>query len=85
MDNGKQYVATRAIKEAVRGQEARVLDALSIPWEDGTRHIHCPYPNHDDESPSWRWDQGKAGAYHTCIDRAHSNCRCRGKTGRHQV
>ncbi len=35
MDSAKQYVETRAIKEAVRGQEARVLDALGIPWEDG--------------------------------------------------
>ena len=72
MDSGKQYVKTRAIKEAVRGQEARVLDALSIPWEDGAPHIHCPYPDHDDESPSWRWDQGNAQAHCTCIEKAHS-------------
>ncbi len=35
MDSAGQYVATKAIKEAVRGQEIGVLGALSIPWEDG--------------------------------------------------
>ncbi len=58
-----------AIREAVRGRETEVLRALGIPWEDGARHISCPYPDHADQNPSWRWDERKAKAFCTCIER----------------
>ena len=61
------YVPTHAIREAVRGQETNVLRALGIQWEDGARHISCPYPDHMDRNPSWRWDARKAKAFCTCI------------------
>ena len=35
-------------------------------------HLTCPYPDHADEHPSWRWDGNKNRAYCTCIDRSHS-------------
>jgi hypothetical protein len=65
----KRYVPTQAIREVVRGRETEVLRALGIPWESSVRHISCPYPDHADENPSWRWDQPKARAFCTCITR----------------
>jgi len=62
-----RYVPTRAIGEAVRGREMDVLRAIRISWDAGARHISCPYPDHADENPSWRWDARKARAFCTCI------------------
>jgi hypothetical protein len=66
------FVATAEICAAVKGRETEVLDALNIPWRDGKPHNRCPYPDHLDESPSWRWDLRKARAYCTCHARGHS-------------
>jgi hypothetical protein len=61
------YVSTQAIHQAVRSHETDVLRALGIRWQDGAPHICCPYPDHSDENPSWRWDARKARAFCTCI------------------
>ena len=61
------YVPTQAIREAVKGGETTVLAALGIAWQDGAPHISCPYPDHADQNPSWRWDERKARAFCTCI------------------
>ena len=66
------YVATRAIQSAVRGREAEVLDRLGIDRQAGCTHIRCPYPDHTDVSPSWRFNNDKRRAYCTCIERSHS-------------
>jgi hypothetical protein len=55
-----RYVATKVIRDAVHGREGDVLDALGIAWRNGRRHIQCPYPDHTDKDPSWRWDEGRA-------------------------
>jgi hypothetical protein len=60
------YVATLAIRAAVRGCEGDVLDALGIDWRRGNPHISCPYPDHDDRNPSWRWDERRSRAYCSC-------------------
>jgi hypothetical protein len=65
----ERYVPTRAIQAAVKGRQTEVLEALRIQWQDGAPHIHCPYPEHDDENPSWRWDERNRRAYCTCIGR----------------
>jgi hypothetical protein len=65
----ERYVSTRAIQAAVQGRETEMLEALQISWENGGPHIHCPYPDHNDENPSWRWDRAKARAHPTCIAR----------------
>ena len=49
------------------GREAEVLRALGIEWKKGAQHISCPYPDHADQNPSWRWDERKARAFCTCI------------------
>ena len=67
-----QYVPTSAIRKAARGRETEVLKALDIVWNDGAKHLTCPYPDHADEHPSWRWDGNNNRAYCTCIDRSHS-------------
>jgi phage/plasmid primase-like uncharacterized protein len=60
------YVQTADIKKEVRGRETDILDKLNIPWQDGKPHLHCPYPDHPDRNPSWRWDTGKGCAMCTC-------------------
>jgi Domain of unknown function (DUF927)/Toprim domain len=67
-----RYVGTHAIRDAVRGRETEVLNALGIVWENGSRRIHCPYSDHDDANPSWRWHSRKARAFCSCIDGSHS-------------
>ncbi len=69
---GTRLVPTRAIKDAVKGQEVEILDQLEIDWMSGNPHIACPYPTHDDDNPSWRWDEKKASAFCTCIEKSHS-------------
>jgi hypothetical protein len=59
-------VATKVIRAAVSGRETDLLDALNIPWRAGNPHIVCPYPDHADKNPSWRWDVPKARAFCTC-------------------
>ena len=66
MNRTHQFVSTAAIREAVIGREADILSVLGIHWTGTSTHIHCPYPDHDDKHPSWRWDQVKK--------RAHCNC-----------
>jgi hypothetical protein len=63
----ERYVSTQAIREAVKGRETDVLEGLGIPWQGGAHHISCPYPDHADQNPSWRWDERKARAFCTCI------------------
>jgi hypothetical protein len=67
-----RYVSTQAIREAVKGRETEVLEALGIAWADGAPHISCPYPDHSDEDPSWRWNERRARAYCTCIEGSQS-------------
>ena len=72
MTDAGRYVPTRAIQSAVKGREYEVLDALGIDWCKGRPHVCCPYPDHDDTDPSWRWNAKKARAYCTCIDGSDS-------------
>ena len=60
------YVPTKAITEAVKGQETEILRALGINWDTKTKHISCPYPDHSDEDPSWRWNSARGRAHCTC-------------------
>jgi hypothetical protein len=67
---GGRYVATAAIKDAVSSREGDILGKLGIDWRNGQQHIHCPYPDHDDHDPSWRWDDKRHCAYCTCITKS---------------
>jgi hypothetical protein len=67
-----QRVSTSSVKDAVKGREAEILDALRIDWRGGQPHVTCPYPGHADISPSWRWDEKKGCAFCTCIEKSHS-------------
>ncbi len=53
--------------EWIAGRELDVLRALGIPWKPGSRrHIQCPFPDHDDHRPSWRWDDSDSRWYCSC-------------------
>jgi hypothetical protein len=65
------YVPTKAVRDAAEGRETAILAGLGIRWRNGKPHIPCPYPEHADKNPSWRWDDRKARAYCTCA-RSHS-------------
>jgi hypothetical protein len=67
-----RYVKTEAIQQAVRGHESEILSKLGIEWP-GKGHIHCPYPDHPDNDPSWRWDDIKNCAFCTCMVRPKSH------------
>jgi hypothetical protein len=72
MSGADRYVTTAAIRDATKRRETDILDSLGIRWRDGKPHIACPYPEHADKNPSWRWDERKARAYCTCIEGSHS-------------
>src|SRR5262249_52274602 len=63
---GRRYVTMADIRAALSGRETELLDALDIPWSDGHPHIRCPYREHTDGHPSWRWDKRKRKAFCTC-------------------
>ncbi len=53
----------------IKGREKDVLTALGISWPHGRQqHIICPFPDHDDHDPSWRWDAGKRRWSCTCTE-----------------
>src|SRR5215472_14341281 len=56
-----------ALHKAMSGHEVEILAGVGIEWASGSKqHIECPYPDHDDENPSWRWDEKEARAFCTC-------------------
>jgi hypothetical protein len=67
----EKFVATQAIRDALKGHETEILDKLGIGWCGGKPHVRGPYPSHDDKDPSWRWDERKHRAYCTCIEKSH--------------
>jgi len=70
MSGGERYVPTTAIRDAVKGREINVLSALGIHWDGMSSHIRCPYPDHEDQHPSWRWNPVKRRGHCTCTPSA---------------
>ena len=62
----QRFVTTADIRAALEGRETNLLDALNIDWRRAKPHIRCPYKDHDDNNPSWRWDERKCKAFCTC-------------------
>ena len=58
----------RNIHEEIRGRELEIITALGIKWpaRNHATHINCPFPDHDDADPSWRWDPRKEHWYCSC-------------------
>jgi hypothetical protein len=49
------------------GREVELLARLGIDWpQRGQRHIRCPFPDHEDRHPSWRWDAERRAWFCTC-------------------
>lgn len=72
MTGGERYVTNPNARGGIKGRETEILDAFGIRWREGKPHINCPYPDHADNNPSWRWDRRKARAYCTCHTGGHS-------------
>jgi phage/plasmid primase-like uncharacterized protein len=66
-------VATKAIAAAVKGRETDILGKLGIDWRNSQQHLNCPYPDHDDRDPSWRFDDKTGRALCTCITERKSD------------
>ena len=66
MTTATQYVPTKAIKSAASGRERDILRALGIQWDARSKHVRCPYRDHDDEHASWRWNDAESRAHCTC-------------------
>jgi hypothetical protein len=65
--NPKSKRSAADIKAALRGREHDVLRRLGINWPPKAGdHILCPFPGHDDKTPSWRWVDAKSRWYCTC-------------------
>jgi hypothetical protein len=62
----QQFVATADIRVAIKGRETNLLDALGILWRSARLHINCPFPDHPDRNPSWRFDERTGRAICTC-------------------
>lgn len=57
------------MREAFRGHERAILAALGINWYGARKtsgHIRCPFPNHEDKNPSWRFDEKADGWICSC-------------------
>ena len=54
------------VSELVGGRESEILAALGIELDASGAHIRCPYPDHEDVHPSYRWIAGEAKAVCTC-------------------
>jgi AAA domain/Toprim domain len=55
------------VYELVAGRQLEILRSLGIEWNlQRSRHVHCPYPDHTDANPSWRWDHDRGMAHCTC-------------------
>jgi hypothetical protein len=64
---GGRYVDTKVIQTAVRGCEIEILGKLGVAWRNSQQHINCPYPDHADRDPSWRFDDKTGRGFCTCI------------------
>ena len=65
-----RFVPTIAIREAMNGREITILKKLGIGWTGKVPHINCPYPDHPDKNPSWRWNDKKQRAHCSCVSSA---------------
>ncbi len=50
----------------IAGREEALLAALGISWPGRGGHIRCPFPDHEDRNPSWRWDSDLVRWFCTC-------------------
>jgi uncharacterized protein (DUF927 family) len=53
-------------KDRAAGRETVVFAKLGIQLPDRGQHIRCPFPDHDDHNPSWRWDAKDRKSHCSC-------------------
>ena len=58
---------TEAWRDLIVGHEVDLLGRLGVDWSLNDRHhIRCPFPDHEDRHPSWRWDSARQAWFCTC-------------------
>ena len=59
--------APGAWSDRVVGREVELLARLGVNWpQPGQHHIRCPFPDHEDRHPSWRWAAERHAWFCTC-------------------
>ena len=59
--------APGAWRDRLVDRELELLARLGIDWPPhGRHHIRCPFPDHEDRHPSWRWDTEHRAWFCTC-------------------
>ena len=59
--------AGQAWRDRLVDREIELLARLGVEWAPhGQRHIRCPFPEHEDRRPSWRWDTEHRAWFCTC-------------------
>jgi len=59
--------AAEAWRDRLVDREPELLARLGVDWpQHGQRHIRCPFPEHEDRRPSWRWDTEHRAWFCTC-------------------
>src|SRR3954447_5682204 len=54
------------IHQRLAGRERELFRALGIDLPKAGGHRRCPFPDHTDEHPSWRWDQKRHRWFCSC-------------------
>src|SRR5690242_16311473 len=54
------------IHQGIAGRERELLHLLKLDLPKNGQHRRCPFPDHQDEHPSWRWDDKKRRWFCTC-------------------
>jgi hypothetical protein len=61
------FAYKETIHQIVAGRQTEILAALGVRLPaHPTQRINCPYPDHQDRHPSWRWDNSQGKAFCTC-------------------
>lgn len=71
MNLARDLTRNRDAHGEIAGRETDILDVLGIAWRKacgatGSVKMRCPFPDHEDRDPSWRWDTSKKKWHCTC-------------------
>ncbi len=60
---------TERLRRVEKANADRILAAIGANSQVGKRHQHCPFPDHEDRNPSFRYDPDSGLVFCTCLDR----------------
>src|SRR3954463_2392701 len=62
----QEGVVAGDIHQRLAGRERELFEVLRTGLPKDGSHARCPFPDHTDEHPSWRWDQKKRRWFCSC-------------------